>query len=783
MEEGNRPCKRKRTDQEEENSPELEEISESHLDIQTSNSGSCGLEETESGKFPGSCDCDRNRFNCNQNCYHSQSQSNCSKCYQGACSYLGEFCDCKRSCPERNINTASHELSSSNGSVSENGVFSSNSKTTSQFFKPLLHSVPEVKGDVVQYSSKVATTCPLSKCLTENDRLVKVETTSASTSPDSLQGSSKADLSVHCNKKSPFKTEISVESDESSNCDPRLPLDPLMNLCSCSHSRESSPSQGNGAYKVCNPGFEVLCSPSRNSSAQNSNLGPEFWEKIKEVDLENGEETAGGGKQNSLSNERSSVTDLITSRRATKFRIQRSLGESSENIRQSSWNSSLDQNNSANNDPKSNNKTESVSEPLVSEGSLGSTLKLRFRNGNFVKKDTCSNVTSVNHVNELPPTILVHILRHLKMCDLLHRASLVCKLWHQLVYDPDLWRRIDLQYQHKVADTQLLTLTQISDRVTHIDISDTHNLTSEAVEHALKWCTHLRSLHMSRGYKLSDGVLEVVGENCHRLQTLVMDGCYKITNRGLLQMAEGCPELRKINLSRCSYRVTDKGVLAVAENCPRLKEVVLAYLSEVTDTSCVRLCEMCPDLEVVTLMFSGVSEKGVRALTKLRKLKVLDISSLPGISPADVASLTQYCPDLEAMNVSLNPQIDDTCLLQVVKYGRKLHLLQCVSCHVTDHFMNEVGKLTKTLKNLDIGWCQAVTDDGIRSLSATCQSLRYLGLIRCDAVTADAVEELVAKYPQITYSTFILESKKLIERARREGFMFNDDNLNVNMLV
>lgn len=97
--------------------------------------------------------------------------------------------------------------------------------------------------------------------------------------------------------------------------------------------------------------------------------------------------------------------------------------------------------------------------------------------------------------------------------------------------------------------------------------------------------------------------------------------------------------------------------------------------------------------------------------------------------------------------------------------------------------MSEVGKYTKTLKNLDIGWCQEVTDDGIRTLSTTCQSLRYLGLIRCDAVTADAVEELVAKYPQITYSTFILESKKLIERARREGFVFNDDQVHVNMLV
>eukprot|EP00105_Crassostrea_gigas_P033949 XP_019918097.1 PREDICTED: F-box/LRR-repeat protein 17-like [Crassostrea gigas] len=248
---------------------------------------------------------------------------------------------------------------------------------------------------------------------------------------------------------------------------------------------------------------------------------------------------------------------------------------------------------------------------------------------------------------------------------------------------------------------------------------------------------------------LYDGILEVVGKNCHRLQTLVMDSSL-LTDRGLLQIAQGCPDLRKINFALCGAFVTDNGVLAITENCPRLKEVMLGYLSKVTDTSCVRLCEMCPDLEVVSLVSSGVGQKGVQALTKLRKLKVLDISSLPGISPADVTSLTQYCPDLEEMNVSGNQKIDDACLLQVVKYGHKLHLLKCASCHVTDHFMSEVGKLTNTLKNLDIEWCQ-VTNDGIRTLFATCQSLRYLVLNQCGAVTAATMEELVAKYPQITY--------------------------------
>ncbi|XP_061180559.1 uncharacterized protein LOC133189168 [Saccostrea echinata] len=599
-----------------------------------------------------------------------------------------------------------------------------------------------------------------------------------------------------------------VNSDLKLNSNLEFTSDPLLNSCMCSSTcafsklGSNSPSNENSPQQICNPGFEVLYSPPRKNNSEAVGVDPECGEvddESGEVDDESGEtvrqppQKSGRTQHENCDDERSTVNDIITSRRITKFKIQRSLGENSPNFGHRSWNSfgvseikdcdnveSERNTHSPQSDLKCENYPTFESLPITSDNQVD---KLRNTVGSLPNKGVCFSLTAVNNINDLPPSILVNILKHLRMCDLLHKASLVCKLWHQLVYDPDLWRHVDLHYQHKVTDKQLLTLTQISDRVTHIDISDTQNLTSEAMERALKWCGHLRSLYMSRCYKLKDTVLQTVGSHCPHLVTLVMDGCYKITDGGLCAMAVGCKELQKVNLSRCSYHVTDKGVVAIAENCPQLREVILAYLSEVTDSSCVRLCEMCPNLEVVTLMFSGVSEKGVRALKQLRKLKIIDISSLPGILPTDVASLTQYCPDLEAMNVSLNPQINDECLLKVIKYGRKLHLLQCVSCHITDQFLGEIGKYTKTLKNLDIGWCQAVTDNGIRNLSATCTSLRYLGLIRCDAVTADAVEELVAQYPHITYSTFILESKKLIERARREGFMFNDDQNHVDMLV
>lgn len=71
-----------------------------------------------------------------------------------------------------------------------------------------------------------------------------------------------------------------------------------------------------------------------------------------------------------------------------------------------------------------------------------------------------------------------------------------------------------------------------------------------------------------------------------------------------------------------------------------------------------------------------------------------------------------------------------------------------------------------------MGWCQEITDAGIKLVSEKCLKLNYLGLIRCDKVTMETIELLALTYPRINYSTFILESRRLLERARKEGYKF-----------
>ena len=86
--------------------------------------------------------------------------------------------------------------------------------------------------------------------------------------------------------------------------------------------------------------------------------------------------------------------------------------------------------------------------------------------------------------------------------------------------------------------------------------------------------------------------------------------------------------------------------------------------------------------------------------------------------------------------------------------------------------MEKIAEFRPTLEALDVGWCQDITDHGVCVISDACPHLDYFGLIRCDQVTVETVEQLVLKYPRVNYSTFVLESRRLLERAQREGFMF-----------
>ena len=110
----------------------------------------------------------------------------------------------------------------------------------------------------------------------------------------------------------------------------------------------------------------------------------------------------------------------------------------------------------------------------------------------------CEGSVSIDNINDLPTHILVDIFRHLNMKTLLLSVSLVCKQWYRLAHDPDLWRQINLQFQHKADNRILWYLTSLSDRVSYLNLCDTRLISEDCLGLVVEKCAFLQTIMLTR---------------------------------------------------------------------------------------------------------------------------------------------------------------------------------------------------------------------------------------------------------------------------------------------
>lgn len=76
----------------------------------------------------------------------------------------------------------------------------------------------------------------------------------------------------------------------------------------------------------------------------------------------------------------------------------------------------------------------------------------------------------------------------------------------------------------------------------------------------------------------------------------------------------------------------------------------------------------------------------------------------------------------------------------------------------------------KTLRYLEIGWCQSIDEESVVSLCDSCPNLLYLGLMRCDKLSDESMDNIVERYPNIHFSTMLLDCKRILMKAHSQGF-------------
>ncbi|KAK1363168.1 putative F-box/LRR-repeat protein 23 [Heracleum sosnowskyi] len=205
--------------------------------------------------------------------------------------------------------------------------------------------------------------------------------------------------------------------------------------------------------------------------------------------------------------------------------------------------------------------------------------------------------------SELPPELLTPILQR-GGAFLMLSARKVCKAWHRICSDPDLWRVLDLRcsgYGYGLpletmarqavdlscgqlvdltialwaTDRLLLYISQRSSQLRRLHLISSVNFTYLGLVEVVKRLPLLEELHFHRIF-ISDKVIEAAGQCCPQLKSFKLtssrkrDQCMRCDEEAEA-VAKNMPGLRHLQL--IANPMYETGLQAILDNCPHLESL------------------------------------------------------------------------------------------------------------------------------------------------------------------------------------------------------------------
>jgi hypothetical protein len=195
--------------------------------------------------------------------------------------------------------------------------------------------------------------------------------------------------------------------------------------------------------------------------------------------------------------------------------------------------------------------------------------------------------------------------------------------------------------------------------------------------------------------------------------------CVKLTDRALRALADNCP-LRELNVSGCV--LLGDSVIHLANRGAGLHSLNLSGCTLVTDAAIVELATRCT------------------------RLTYLNLALCKNISTASVRVLTDVCSHLEFLSLEGCHELTDQCLQ--FPPGAPLKELSLGFCSqiTQDGLINMLGRC-RSLETLDIRWLHKAGAGVVAALKASA-SLKSLDCRWCDGISSKRLKELAASLPE-----------------------------------
>eukprot|EP00899_Mesostigma_viride_P011751 jgi/Mesvir1/20577/Mv14818-RA.1 len=259
--------------------------------------------------------------------------------------------------------------------------------------------------------------------------------------------------------------------------------------------------------------------------------------------------------------------------------------------------------------------------------------------------------------------------------------------------------------------------------------------------------------------KIAGGILslEDIAGRYPGLKYLNVAGCLDVTDAGLMALARSCPGLEALDVS-CT-RAGDAGITAVATSCPGLRRLAVSRCYNVSNASMTCVGVHCPQLEVLYLMLSRVTDVGLMAVARrgspLRALEApftvtdvamtllaencphleqLGMSFCCSVSNASIKRIAAACPGLQRFDASRCQQVTDDGIMGLAENCPGLLRLSVAGTRVTDMGIVEIARRCERLEYLNVNGCPRVTETSIKAVARGCRRLRHLSVAECPRV-------------------------------------------------
>lgn len=196
----------------------------------------------------------------------------------------------------------------------------------------------------------------------------------------------------------------------------------------------------------------------------------------------------------------------------------------------------------------------------------------------------------------------------------------------------------------------------------------------------------IKELNFSKTLIDGDALEKLVEIPNLRLEKVHLANCDQLTNTGLVALARSQVDLRHLDLS-CCVRVTDQSVVAFAQHLKELRVLRLKLCRAVTDLGIAEL----KNLPLEELDVSGceyVTGQGIENLFKERneKLQRVHLGALSNIHESSVIRLVEMCPNLTVLNLtSSRSGVTNKAVQEIFVHAIKLRELVLDFCdNVTD---------------------------------------------------------------------------------------------------